>query len=134
MRDGASSKSLHGRRFLVVEDNAVNQLLMSGMLAMQGADVDLAANGELGLEVMKTSSYDAIFMDCQMPIVDGYESTILIRSLEAGTHKRIPIVAMTANASEADRLACLEAGMDDYMSKPVKRQDLLEAFQKHLIS
>jgi signal transduction histidine kinase/ActR/RegA family two-component response regulator len=123
-----------GRQILIAEDNSVNQIVAEHMVRSLGCTVKIASNGREAVDMMQMETFDLILMDCQMPEVDGYESTILIRRLEAGTNKRIPIVAMTANASEVDRFACLEAGMDGYMSKPVTRQGLVEAFQKHLIS
>jgi len=125
MPDDAStvSKSIepaqNQHRILLAEDNLVNQKVAVRMLKKLGYDVDVAANGQEAVDMWKQYPYAMIFMDCQMPQVDGLTATQIIRSAErAGQH--IPIVAMTANAMEQDRTACLAAGMDDYASKPVK--------------
>jgi len=110
-------------RILLAEDNLVNQKVAVRMLEKLGYDVDLAMNGQEAVDMWKQYPYAMIFMDCQMPQVDGLTATQIIRSAERAG-ERIPIVAMTANAMDQDREACLAAGMDDYASKPVK-MDLL---------
>jgi CheY-like chemotaxis protein len=92
--------------------------------------VDVVANGLEAVEAVTRISYHAVFMDCQMPEMDGYEATTVIRQREASTSAYVPIVAMTANAMEGDRARCLAAGMDDYISKPVEPNDLRTALQK----
>ncbi len=110
-------------RVLLVEDNTVNQKVAGRLLEKLRCRVDLAANGKEALEMWERLPYDLIFMDCQMPEMDGLEATRAIRQRE-GSRVRIPIVAMTANAMQGDRELCLESGMDDYLSKPVKSTDL----------
>ena len=113
--------ALHGH-VLLVEDNKVNQMVASKMLAGMGLTVDLAENGEKALAALAGTRYDLVFMDCQMPVLDGYEATRAFRSQEPQGEKRLPIIAMTANAMEGDRQKCLDAGMDDYLAKPVKKE------------
>ncbi len=110
---------------LVVEDNPTNQLVLKGMLKKLGLDVLTANNGEEALSVLATASIDTILMDCQMPVMDGFAATQAIRNM-APPHANIPIIAVTANAMAQDKTRCLEAGMDDYMSKPVNSALLKE--------
>ncbi len=112
-------------RVLVAEDNLVNQKLAATLLGKAGCRVDLALNGMEAVAKWKTGCYDAVFMDCQMPEMDGYTATGTIRQLE-GEETRTFIVAMTANALEGDRERCLAAGMDQYLTKPL-RIDSLQA-------
>ena len=116
---------------LLVEDNAVNQRLAVLLLEKLGHRVQLARNGLEAVEAVKSGHFDAILMDCQMPVLDGFAATLRIRSLEpAGRHT--PIIAMTANALQGDRERCLEAGMDDYLAKPVRRDELAATLAKWL--
>ena len=112
-------------RVLVVEDNKVNQQVASLMLTKLGHRVDLAANGLEAVTAVQQFPYDVVFMDCQMPELDGYAATERIRRL-VGPRARVPIVAMTANAMAGDREHCLAVGMDDYMSKPLDRATLID--------
>jgi signal transduction histidine kinase/CheY-like chemotaxis protein/ligand-binding sensor domain-containing protein len=105
-------------RVLVAEDNVVNQKVAVRILEKLSCRVDVAANGREALDLLETLDYDLVFMDCQMPEVDGYDATREIRNRQ-GTGRHIPVVAMTANALQGDLERCLESGMDDYMSKPV---------------
>ncbi len=91
--------------------------------------MDVAANGSEAWNGSEQSTYDLIFMDCQMPEMDGYEATAEIRRHENGS-KHIPIIAMTAHAMQGDREKCLQAGMDDYIPKPIKKENLTEIVQK----
>jgi len=115
-----------GLRILLAEDNLVNQKVARALLEHAGCRVDVAANGRLAVERQRRGGYDLILMDCQMPELDGYDATRAIRAQEAPGH-HVPIIALTANALDADRTCCLEAGMDAYLSKPVERDALLEA-------
>ncbi len=113
-------------RLLLVEDNPVNLLVAQKLLAALGFDCDTAANGDLALKRMQADAFDLVLMDCQMPVLDGYAATRRWRELEAerADGARLPIVAMTANAMAGDRQRCLDAGMDDYLAKPVSREQL----------
>lgn len=117
-------------KVLVAEDYHVNQQLAKRMLEKMGCTVDVAANGGEVLQKHAEGEYDIIFMDVQMPEMNGYEATRKIRERE-GEAKHTAIVAVTANALEGDREKCLEAGMDDYISKPVKAMELEEALDKY---
>jgi len=114
-------------RILLVEDNRINQKIATRMLENQGHRVATAENGRQGVDRFRDGCFDAILMDVQMPEMDGFEATQAIRTLEAGTGHRIPIIAMTAHAMKGDRERCLEAGMDGYVSKPVAAEDLRTA-------
>jgi two-component system sensor histidine kinase/response regulator len=123
-----------GTRVLVVEDNAVNQKVIVRMLEKLGCRVDVAADGLESLDACSRMTYDCIFMDCQMPEMDGYTATALVRQREARSGRHTPIIAMTANAMPGDRERCLAAGMDDYLSKPVQAEALEMMLQKWLPS
>ncbi|MFC4726716.1 ATP-binding protein [Coralloluteibacterium thermophilus] len=125
---GASGK-LAGR-VLLVEDNPVNLMVAQRLLTLIGLSCDTAENGEQALRAMRTTRYDVVLMDCQMPVLDGYTAARRWRENESG--RRLPIVAMTANAMAGDRQRCLDAGMDDYLAKPVTRAQL-EATLRHWI-
>jgi PAS domain S-box-containing protein len=115
-------------RILLAEDNLVNQKVASLILNRFGYNADIANNGAEAVEAVSSSPYDVILMDVQMPEVDGYEATRRIRKL--GSDRRPYIIALTAGAMQGDREAALEAGMDDYLSKPVKQKQLLEALSR----
>ncbi len=118
-------------RVLVAEDNPVNQKVAVWMLQRSGLRPDVAGNGREAVQMLNLVPYDLIFMDCQMPEMDGYEAAREIRRRE-GPERRVTIIAMTAEAIAGAREACLAAGMDDYVSKPVKLGDLSEALEKWL--
>lgn len=113
-------------RLLLVEDNPVNLLVAQKLLSALGFECETAANGDIALKRMQVEHFDLILMDCQMPVLDGYAATRRWREVEAqrDTSGRLPIVAMTANAMAGDRQRCLDAGMDDYLAKPVSREQL----------
>ena len=111
-------------RVLLAEDNKVNQMLAVALLKKRGYDVTIADNGREAVNLVKRSQFDVVLMDVQMPELDGFEATSLIRAMEAGTAKRLPIIAVTAHAMEGDRQRCLDAGMDDYVSKPLDPERL----------
>jgi len=117
-------------RVLVAEDNIVNQKVAVRMLEKLGCRVDVVANGCEALKVLAQCPYDLVLMDCQMPEMDGYAATAAIRAHERQTGQHLPIIAMTANAMQGDREDCLQAGMDDYVSKPVQPAQLLTMLQK----
>ena len=117
---------------LVVDDSSVDRRLLGGLLEHRGDCAILyAANGQEAVEALTHIQYDIVLMDCQMPVMDGYEATEKIRSYE-GDEKHTPIIAMTAHAMKGDRERCLEAGMDDYLSKPVTIESLNQVLEKYL--
>jgi signal transduction histidine kinase/DNA-binding response OmpR family regulator len=122
-----------GVRVLVVEDNIVNQRVAVRMLERLGLAVDVAGNGRVALQILERQCYDVIFMDCQMPIMDGYEAATEIRRREA-EDAHTTIIAMTADVLKGSRERCLAAGMDSFISKPVKLDDLVKALQSKLSS
>ncbi len=120
---------MQGINVLLAEDNAVNQKVALKMLSALGCNVDVVENGVEAAAAAQKGNYDIVFMDCQMPDLDGYGATRQIRSHEAG-RKRVPVVAMTANVMQGDREKCIAAGMDDYVSKPVVRKELAAIVSK----
>ena len=121
-------------RILLVEDNPVNQAVSRAMLDFFGCRTDVVGNGREALQAVARVRYDLILMDCQMPEMDGYEATRAIREGEAAGEGHVPIVALTAHAMEGDREVCLAAGMDDYLSKPYKPDELRAVLAKWLVS
>jgi signal transduction histidine kinase/CheY-like chemotaxis protein len=119
------------RRILLVEDNAVNEKVATRFLQKLGYLVDVARNGREAVDAWASGYYDLILMDCQMPVLDGYAATREIRSRELAA-RRIPIVALTANAMKDDALKCRAAGMDDHLSKPLDREQLAQCLAVHL--
>jgi len=114
---------------LVVEDSPVNQVVAVRTLERCGCATDVAADGQQALEALAVRPYDAVLMDCQMPVMDGYEATAELRRREAGG-RRTPVIAMTAHAMKGDQERCLEAGMDDYVPKPMRRELLVEVLTR----
>lgn len=127
-RETASQRTdLTGTQVLLVEDNPVNQQISTAMLKRLGCEVDIATDGAMGIRSWRERSYDIVLMDCQMPVMDGYDATREIRAIEAARGlERTPVVALTANALAGDREQCLAAGMDDHLGKPFTL-DLLHA-------
>jgi len=116
------------RSVLVVEDNPVNRKVVVTMLKKLGCPADVAGDGREALAALDQGSYRLVLMDCQMPEMDGFEATRQIRS--RGGARRIPIIALTANAMEGDRDRCLAAGMDDYLAKPIQMEALKAALER----
>lgn len=115
-------------RVLLVEDNPVNQRIAVHALQRLGMVVDAAVNGQEALDAVSKTRFDLIFMDCQMPGMDGYEATRHLRNLEVGS--RTPVIALTAHAMQGDRERCLEAGMDDYLTKPFNLPSLRQIVER----
>jgi CheY-like chemotaxis protein/HPt (histidine-containing phosphotransfer) domain-containing protein len=131
LREHQAKKAPEGKvrfenaQLLLAEDNPVNQQVVTGVLGKLGCRVTLAADGEEALALARQCRFDLILMDCQMPVMDGYEATKMIRQFEAEKElPPTPIIAITGNAMKGDKEKCLRAGMDDYISKPLKRGDL----------
>ncbi len=121
--DSTLAAQLEGLNVRLVEDNATNQLLAKTMLAKYGVSCTVANHGGEALNLLEHDQFDAILMDCQMPVMDGYAATRAIRSDERWMDT--PIIAMTANAMAGDRERCIEAGMNDYVAKPVRMHDVV---------
>jgi two-component system sensor histidine kinase/response regulator len=120
-------------RILLVEDNHTNQLVALGILEKLGFRADAVGNGREAIKALETVAYDLVFMDVQMPVMDGFEATAAIRSGQtAASDPKIPIIAMTAHAMKGDRERCIEAGMDDYIPKPVAPKAMAAALEKWL--
>jgi CheY-like chemotaxis protein len=126
-RREASRMAVH---VLIVEDNPVNQLLTLTQVRRLGCTADVVDDGRRAIEAAMAGRYDVVLMDCHLPEIDGYEATRAIRSAEQGTGRHVQIIAVTANAIAGDRERCLEAGMDDYISKPVRLQQLQTALTR----
>jgi CheY-like chemotaxis protein len=125
-----SEASLTSKKILVCEDNILNQKLIAKILEQCGVSFDAAQNGKEALDFMKHTSYDLVFMDCQMPLLDGYETSRRIRNLSL----TVPIIAMTGNTLSRDQEECFKAGMNDYISKPFKIEDIKDKLQQWLSS
>lgn len=121
-------------KILVVEDNPVNLKLVTVLLKAKGFQFTCATNGLEALTELEKNHFDIIIMDCQMPVMDGYEATIAIRKNEESTGKHIPILALTANAMTYDRQKCLDAGMDEYLTKPINKDALYNMIEQLLPS
>lgn len=125
-----NKKQYRGLRVLVVDDIRVNMMLAANMLKKRGCEVDTAENGREALTKATTQHYDIIFMDCHMPEMDGFEATRAIRDIEADKQTHTPIIALTADAMKGTREQCLQAGMDDYINKPVRDSQLGEIIDR----
>jgi CheY-like chemotaxis protein len=124
VEEQTDSTKFEGLRVLVAEDNEINRMIAQRLLSLMGCVVSLADSGEEAVSIYRLENPEFIFMDCQMPYMDGFEATGRIRKLEARSGSRVPIVAMTANTAPSDREACFDAGMDDFLSKPVSGEEL----------
>lgn len=126
--EASSTAGEQNKHVLVVEDNTVSQKLMKLMLERDGWTVQTADNGQLAVDATAVTEFTCVLMDCDMPVKDGWQATREIRAREAGgSRARVPIIAVTANAMAGDRQICIDAGMDDYISKPVQRKPVLVA-------
>ncbi len=123
------STTIQPRLVLLAEDNPINQCVAAEFLKQRGHQVVIVENGEQAVDAVASTQYDLVLMDIQMPLIDGYEATTMIRRNEEGINRRTPIVAMTANAMKGDRERCLSAGMDGYVSKPIDAQELFAAVE-----
>jgi CheY-like chemotaxis protein len=124
-----SAATTESRRVLLAEDNQINAVLATTIVKRAGHHVDVAPNGAEALDALKRDEYDLVFMDMHMPEMDGLEATRMIRAL-SGPKSRVPIVALTANAMGSEERKCLNAGMDDFLSKPFEPADLIAMLDK----
>src|SRR5580692_10691 len=131
-----ANQAFRGQRILLVEDNPVNQRVAQRLLQKLAADVTIANHGAEALERLAESTFDAVLMDCQMPVMDGFTTTRRIRELERqnGRTKRVPIIALTANVMSEDRENCIAAGMDAHLGKPIEPAQLIDCLSRYLKS
>lgn len=129
--DSGADRPQFAARVLLAEDHTTNQMVAAMMLRNLGCRVDIAANGQEALTMIETSSYDVVFMDCEMPEMDGFVATRAIRA-RADSKAQVPIIAVTAQSMQGDRERCLQAGMDDYITKPVEQDAFAAALTKWL--
>jgi CheY-like chemotaxis protein len=123
-----------GLRILVAEDNAVNQKLASRLIEKRGHSAVVVSNGREALEWLEKQTFDLVLMDVQMPDMDGFEAAAAIRKRENATGTHLQIIAMTAHAMTGDRERCLAAGMDGYLSKPIRAKELFEAIETPMVA
>ncbi|GHT41721.1 hypothetical protein FACS189443_3870 [Planctomycetales bacterium] len=129
--DQDQTDAVKNLRVLVAEDNKINQIVIGEILKNAGVAYELAPNGEVAVEQAKTGKFNAVLMDCQMPVLDGYDASLQIREWEkAANRKRLPIIALTANVTMEDEMRCLAVGMDTYCSKPVEPKRVIELLKK----
>ena len=131
IRESRVARVLQGLSVLLVEDNLVNQTLTKKLLQKRGCRVTVAENGADAVDCVQREKFNVVLMDCQMPVMDGYSAATKIRALEAGTSRHLPIIALTAHAIDGERQKCLEAGMDDYIAKPIVTRELLHLVTRH---
>ncbi len=124
------SRPIAPLRILLAEDNGINQKLLFDLLERKGHTVTVVSNGQQALEALEAGTFDLVLMDVQMPVMGGLEATAVLREREKETGRRVPVIAITAGAMEGDRDRCFEAGMDDYVSKPVRSAQLFEKIAK----
>jgi len=127
--NGAAPEPAGKGRVLIVEDNAINQRVAAILVSKLGFATDVAGHGAEAVDMVQKQNYDLILMDCQMPVMDGFEATKAIRNMQ-GPISRTPIIAVTANVSTGQREKCLEAGMNDYVAKPINREVLEKVIDK----
>ena len=127
-----SEMAVEKKEILLVEDNTINQKVARAMLEKMGYRIDIAFNGAEAVEALRQKNYGLVLMDLQMPVMDGYEATKTIRNSGKVLNSKVPIIAMTANATKEDRQQCLDAGMDDYVPKPVERKIMMNMLQRWL--
>ena len=125
-----AERSGKGIRILVAEDNPINQEIALAILESAGIFIEIASNGKEAVEAVYRMNFDAVLMDIQMPEMDGYEATKIIR--RDSKFKSLPIIAMTAHAMKGDEEKCIEAGMDGYISKPINDESLIKIIEQHL--
>lgn len=131
---GLTQLKQYNRTILIAEDDLINQQVAIGILSKFGLDVDLAENGDVALSKLEQGNYDLVFMDCMMPILDGYEATRRLRNGDVGAkNQHITVIALTANAIEGAMQECLDAGMTDYLSKPLDPAELVTKLDKWLV-
>ena len=130
MTEKPETKPQTSYKILVVEDNMVNRKVAHFMLEKKGHDITAVENGREALTAMEGCIFDLILMDVQMPVMDGLEATVAIREKEKATGTHIPIIAMTAHAMKGDRERCLEAGMDDYITKPLNPEEVSQRIEE----
>jgi CheY-like chemotaxis protein/HPt (histidine-containing phosphotransfer) domain-containing protein len=129
---GVPERTFVGTRVLLVEDNATNQIIAAMMLRSLGCEVDITGDGWQAIQRIDKFDYDIVFMDCEMPEMDGFEATTAIRR-RSDSKSQLPVIAVTAQAMQGDKERCLLAGMNDYISKPVKREDFVSALRGWLL-
>jgi CheY-like chemotaxis protein len=127
--ENSSAGSTNKKSVLLVEDNSLNQKLIGFMLKKHGMEEESCGNGAIAIELLRKKRFDLVLMDVEMPVMNGYESTHFIRH-ELGL--RVPIIALTAHTNEEERRKCLDAGMNDFLSKPVDEKELWNKIRKHL--
>jgi CheY-like chemotaxis protein len=131
-KETAREQPHDGISVLVAEDNAINQKVLARLLERLGCRVSIAQDGAEAVETAQRETFDVVFMDCQMPRMDGYEAARRIRQA-GGAMQQVPIVALTAHALDSDRRRCLEAGMSDYVTKPVSLESLRAALERAVL-